>query len=87
MRVLLYAKMLKETKAEETIVIFVTFLSLVAFQLGGGRPPCAPPDFAYGIKDVQKKNDLTVQCAVLLHHFQWHKWLKKCEFGLLVGSS
>ena len=28
--------MLKETEAEETTVSFVTFLSLVAFQLGGG---------------------------------------------------
>ena len=46
MRVLLYAKMLKETKAEETIVFFVTFLLLVAFQLGGGRaPPLATPMF------------------------------------------
>ena len=39
MRVLLYAKLLKET--EETIVFFVTFLSLVAFQLG--RAPPSPP--------------------------------------------
>ena len=37
MRVLLYAKMLKKTDTEETIVFFVTFLSLVAFQLRG-RP-------------------------------------------------
>ena len=29
-------KMLKETEAEETIVFFVTFLTLVAFQLLGG---------------------------------------------------
>ena len=35
MRVLLYAKKLKETETEEIIVFFVTFLSLVAFQLGG----------------------------------------------------
>ena len=33
--VLLHAKMLKETEAEETTVFFVTFLSWVAFQLGG----------------------------------------------------
>ena len=33
-RRLLYTKMLKET--EETIVFFMTFLSLAAFQLGGG---------------------------------------------------
>ena len=32
-------KMLKETETEETIRCFVTFLSLVAFQLGGGFPP------------------------------------------------
>ena len=39
MRVLLYAKMLRETDSEETIDFFVTFLSLVAFQLGVGRAP------------------------------------------------
>ena len=39
--------MLKETKTEETIVFFVTFLSLVAFQLGGGGPsPLPPPPLA-----------------------------------------
>ena len=43
MRILLYAKMLKETKTEETIVFFVTFLLLVAFQLGRARVPCPPP--------------------------------------------
>ena len=45
MRVLLCAKMLKETKTKETIV-FVTFLSLVAFQLGGGGT-LGPPGYAY----------------------------------------
>ena len=45
MRVLLYGKVLKETKREETIVYFVTFLSLVAYQLGGGRAPS--PGYAY----------------------------------------
>ena len=35
--------MLKDTETEEAIVFFVTFLSLVAFQLGGGaRPPALP---------------------------------------------
>ena len=38
-RVLLYAKMLKETKTEETIDFVVTFLSLVSFQLVGRGPP------------------------------------------------
>ena len=35
--------MLKETETEETIVFFVTFLSLVAFQLGGPGPPVPLP--------------------------------------------
>ena len=38
-RLLLYAKMLKETKTKETTCFFVTFLSLVAFQLRGGPGP------------------------------------------------
>ena len=38
--------MLKETETEETIGLFVTFLSLVAFQLGGGRVG-GPPGYAY----------------------------------------
>ena len=47
MRVLLYAKkVLKETETEKTIVFFVKFLSLVAFQLGRARAPC-PPGYAY----------------------------------------
>ena len=38
--------MLKETKTEETIVFFVTFLSSGAFQLeGGGAGP--PSGYAY----------------------------------------
>ena len=43
---MLYAKMLKKTETEETIVFFVTFLSLVAFQWGGGLLP----GNAYGVK-------------------------------------
>ena len=42
MRVLWYAKLLKETETKETIVFFVTFLLLVAFQSGGTRAPWAP---------------------------------------------
>ena len=34
--------MLHETETEETMVFFVTFLSLVAFQLGGVRALCPP---------------------------------------------
>ena len=42
--------MLKETKTEKTIVFFVAFLSLVAFQLGGGLPP----GFAYDPNEVEQ---------------------------------
>ena len=38
-RVLLYVKMLREIETEETIGFFVTFLSLVVFQLGVGWVP------------------------------------------------
>ena len=41
--------MLKETEAEETTVSFVTFLSWVAFQLGG---PWAPPGYAYDLSSL-----------------------------------
>ena len=59
MRVLLYAKMLKETETEEIkktekklkqlpSSFFVTFLSLVAFQFKGPLPPPPPPPgYAY----------------------------------------
>ena len=39
--------MLKETESEETIVFFVTFLSLVAFQSRGAGPLPSPPDYVY----------------------------------------
>ena len=42
-RVLFYAKMLKKTETEETIVFFVTFLSLVGFQWGEAESPDPPP--------------------------------------------
>ena len=45
--VLLYAKMLKDTETEETVCFEVTFLSLVAFRLGG----LAPPGYAYSLGD------------------------------------
>ena len=41
---LLHAKMLKEIESKETIVVFVTFLSLVAFQLRGARAPLTTMD-------------------------------------------
>ena len=42
----------KETETEETIAFFVTFLSLVAFQLVGGRAPFAPPGYACASKST-----------------------------------
>ena len=38
--------MLKETEAEKNNSFFVTFLSWVAFQLGG---PLGPPGYAYNL--------------------------------------
>ena len=37
-KLLLYAKNAKETEKEITVVFFVTYLSLIAFQLGGAGP-------------------------------------------------
>ena len=43
--------MLKESETEETIIFFVSFSSLVVFQLGGRGPvPLGLPDYAYGYK-------------------------------------
>ena len=43
---MLYAKNAKKTETEETIGFFVTFLSLMAFQLGGPGL-LDPPGYAY----------------------------------------
>ena len=56
----------KETETEETIVFFVTFLSLVAFQLRGGGPPGLPlatpmPYFQLNYHQSQK-SDKKVYC-------------------------
>ena len=50
-RVLLYAKMLKETETKEAMVFFVTFLSLVAFQLGGRH---AAPSSGYAYATISR---------------------------------
>ena len=48
--------MLKETETEETIGFFVTFLSMVKFQLGRGRTPCPHPlGYAYAPSEENKK--------------------------------
>ena len=46
-------KILKETETEETILFFVTFLSLAEIQLGVGRAP-APPECAYGCAESER---------------------------------
>ena len=45
----------KETETEETISFFVTFLSLVKFQLGGGPAP-SPLAYAYAPSEENKKS-------------------------------
>ena len=53
--VLLYEKILKEAETEETR-LFVTFLSLLAFGLGGPGPPRPPPGYAYDLKRCQSES-------------------------------
>ena len=56
MRVLLYAKMLKETKAEETIVFFRDIFIIGSISIGGEAGPPAPPiEMLPMIKMSQKK--------------------------------
>ena len=40
-------------KLKKAIVFFVTFLSLVAFQLEGGGLPVPPSGYAYGVPPAQ----------------------------------
>ena len=64
--------MLKETETEKIIEFFVTFLSLVAFQLGGGRVGLLPPRlcllvhyyFAISLYYVSNKKKQTVRLEV-----------------------
>ena len=53
--------MLKET--EETIVFFVTFLSLVAFQLRRGRPPSV-------LNVIRFLSSLIAKMTTILSNFQ-----------------
>ena len=54
--------MLKETETEETIVFFVTFLSFVAFQLGGPGSLAPLPGYAYDTIEAEKNyaNERTI---------------------------
>ena len=61
--------MLKETETEEAKVFFVTFLSLVAFQLGGEPAPPATP--MVGLiqsenRNVQKISHFVMSWLILL---------------------
>ena len=44
--------MLKKTETEEAAVFFVTFLPLIAFQLGDPGPPAPTPTLATSIYDI-----------------------------------
>ena len=65
--VLLYEKMLKETETEETIVSFVTFLSLVAFQLRWPAPR-ATPITRVALQQQAKKNSSKLTLAVNFYY-------------------
>ena len=51
-RVLLYAKMLKETETKETIVFFVTLFFIGSISFGRGGGPQAPAGYAYVMTKV-----------------------------------
>ena len=77
--------MLKETETVETIDFFVTFLSLVSFQLGGTLAPCPPSlatpmVFLYLFFSLEKKaaKDLKICKGSLVN--------KKKFWEPLVGS-
>ena len=54
---LLYAKMLKETETEETIVFFCGIFNIGSISIGGGGGP-GPPGYAYALEAclVEKVN-------------------------------
>ena len=64
--------MLKKTETEKTIVFFVTFLSLVALQLGGPGPPGPPSGYAYalnkGVISRKFKKTVSNDCATVNLH-------------------
>ena len=58
--------MLKETKTEETILFFMTFLSLVAFQLGGPGPLSLPSAYVYPPKkNCPRLDKISCTCTVV----------------------
>ena len=46
----------KKTETKETIVVFATFLSSIAFQLGGGAGSLSPPPAGYAYANECKGN-------------------------------
>ena len=56
--------MLKETETEETIVFFVTFLSLVAFKnKGGGGGALATPMSSRSFSELQQVYYICKECS------------------------
>ena len=71
--------MLKET--EETIVFFVTFLSLVAFQLGGRPLGLEPSGYVYG-RTVRQASIFAKKYSTLVRYdffvmVRWYGTLQK----------
>ena len=64
--------MLNETETEETIVFFVTFLSIVAFQLGEGAGPCPlPPGYAHDLNSLTAASKKTSSKLTLPVNFYY----------------
>ena len=72
--------MLKETEKEKIIALLSSFLSLVAFQLGGrGRPP-ALPGYAYELDVYFSKENSTGLPSVPFHQHSHRHTLKVTIF-------
>ena len=70
--------MLKETETKKQL-FFVTFLSLVAFQLSGFRPP-GPPGYAY-----VKRPGPPGTILLLGAHLNWGPFKYYCTGHFLIG--
>ena len=76
--------MLKETKAKETTVFFVTFLSWLAVQFGG---PWASPGYAYDLSSLTvaiKKQKSSVLTLTVNFYFLFTKSDLKVKTNIVL---
>ena len=81
MRVLLQAKMQKETETEETIVFFCDIFIIGSNSIGGGggRAPWPPPGYAYACAASAKKFSFARKYRTCVtHHFRFDVIHSQC---------